>query len=107
GHAPGPVLGEGVHGVELTTPHRVEELELTHQLVGAEGLEGELAGRLLDDAGAPCPEDVEPDAARPRGLDFPDRADLAAGNDRRGAGRFAGREQAGAANRAADAGGKA
>src|SRR3546814_11051958 len=87
--------------------HRAEEWELAYHIVGSVMLDGKLAGRLLDDAGAPCLEDVEPDAARPGGLDLPDRADLPAGGDRRRAGGDAGRKQSGAAERSAGAGGKA
>src|SRR3546814_1873525 len=48
GHAARPVLGEGVHRLQLAAAQGVEELELAHQFVGAERLQGELARSLLD-----------------------------------------------------------
>src|SRR3546814_753146 len=80
GNAARPVLGEGVHRLQLAAAQGVEELELAHQLVGAERLEGELARGLLDDAAAPRPEGLEADAARPGGLHLPGGADRAAGH---------------------------
>src|SRR3546814_15505009 len=53
GNPPGPVLGEGVHRLQLAAAQAVEKLELADQLVRRVRLERELAGVLLDDAVTP------------------------------------------------------
>src|SRR3546814_7887641 len=68
GNPPGPVLGEGVHRLQLAAAQAVEKLELADQLVRRVRLERELAGGLRDDAVTPGLEGVEADAARPGGL---------------------------------------
>ena len=69
----GPVERERVHGLDHTVLDGVEQLEVADDVLGAEGLKGEFAAGLLDDRAAPVLEDVETDAAGPRGLDAPGR----------------------------------
>src|SRR3546814_13767124 len=72
GNPPGPVLGEGVHRLQLAAAQAVEKLELADQLVRRVRLERELAGGLLYDAVTPGLEGVEADAARQGGLNLPE-----------------------------------
>jgi len=70
-HPPRPVEGERVHRVQDAVLHRVEELEVADHVLGAERLESQLAAGLVGDAVTPVLEDLEADAARPRGLHLP------------------------------------
>jgi hypothetical protein len=47
-----------------STPNHGTSSGIAHHVVGAEGLEGELAARLLDDGLAPVAEDLQAGAAR-------------------------------------------
>jgi len=88
------VDGERVHRVEHAVLDRVVKLEVAHDVVRAERLEGQLAAGLLGDGGAPVLEDLQAGAAGPGALDLPGRAVGGGGRDmRRGQRRGTGRGQ--------------
>jgi hypothetical protein len=70
-HASGPVEGEGIHRIEHPVLHRVEELKLTHHILGAEGGERQFTAGFFSDTVTPVLEHLQPNTAWPGGLNLP------------------------------------
>jgi hypothetical protein len=72
-HLAYPVHGEGIHRLEHTVLHAVEQFEVSDDFLGGEGLELKLAAGLFLDRCRPGLEGAQSDAGGPGGLHLPGR----------------------------------